>query len=39
VVSGEGEGERVRVDRLRFVGESGEKREMGKLEKVRDEQE
>lgn len=39
VVSGEGDGERVRVDRLRFVGESGEKREMGRLEKVGDEQE
>lgn len=34
VVDGEGEGERVRVDRLRVVGETGEKRDMGKLEKV-----
>lgn len=37
VVDGEGDGERVRVDRIRVVGESGEKREMGKLEKIGDE--
>jgi hypothetical protein len=36
VVDGEGEGEKTRVDRLRIVGESGEKREMGKLEKIGD---
>ena len=36
VVDGEGEGERVRLDRLRVVGETGEKRAMGKLEKVTD---
>lgn len=38
IVNGEGEGERTRVDRIRVVGESGEKREMGKLEKIGDEQ-
>jgi len=38
VVDGDGEGERVRVDRLRIIGESGEKRELGKLEKIGDEQ-
>ena len=34
VVDGEGEGEKVRIDRLRVVGEIGEKREQGKLEKI-----
>jgi len=38
VVDGEGDGEKTRVDRLRLIGESGEKREMGKLEKIGDEQ-
>jgi len=38
VVDGDGEGEKVRIDRIRIVGESGEKREMGKLEKIGDEQ-
>ncbi|KAI9724552.1 MAG: hypothetical protein M1812_000620 [Candelaria pacifica] len=38
VVDGDGEGERVRVDRLRIIGETGEKRELGKLEKIGDEQ-
>ncbi|KAI9865874.1 MAG: hypothetical protein M1813_001841 [Trichoglossum hirsutum] len=37
VVDGEGDGERVRVDRLRVIGETGEKRELGKLEKIGDE--
>jgi hypothetical protein len=37
VVDGEGEGEKTRIDRVRIVGESGEKREMGKLEKIGDE--
>jgi len=37
VVDGDGEGERTRVDRIRIIGESGEKREMGKLEKIGDE--
>ena len=36
VVDGEGSGEKVRIDRLRIVGETGEKREMGKLEKIGD---
>ncbi|KAI1333025.1 DUF1000-domain-containing protein [Xylariaceae sp. FL0255] len=34
VVDGDGESEKVRIDRVRLIGESGEKREMGKLEKV-----
>ncbi|KAI1819065.1 DUF1000-domain-containing protein [Xylaria intraflava] len=34
VVDGDGDGEKVRLDRVRLIGESGEKREMGKLEKV-----
>jgi len=34
VVSGDGESEKVRLDRIRLIGETGEKREMGKLEKV-----
>ena len=34
VVDGEGDGEKVRIDRLRIVGETGEKREPGKLEKI-----
>ena len=34
VIDGEGDGEKVRIDRLRLIGETGEKREMGKLEKV-----
>ena len=34
VVNGDGEGEKTRIDRLRIVGESGEKRDQGKLEKV-----
>ena len=36
VVDGEGSGERTRIDRLRLIGETGEKREMGKLEKIGD---
>jgi len=34
IVDGEGDGEKVRIDRLRILGETGEKRAMGKLEKV-----
>jgi hypothetical protein len=37
VVNGDGDGEKTRLDRLRLVGEAGEKREMGKLEKIGDE--
>jgi hypothetical protein len=37
VVDGDGDGEHTRVDRIRIIGESGEKREMGKLEKIGDE--
>jgi hypothetical protein len=38
VVDGDGESDKVRLDRVRLIGESGEKREMGKLEKIGDEQ-
>jgi len=34
IVDGDGEGERVRVDRIRIIGETGEKRDQGKLQKV-----
>jgi hypothetical protein len=34
VVDGDGDSEKTRIDRLRIIGETGEKREMGKLEKV-----
>ena len=37
VVSGEDGADKVRLDRLRLIGEAGEKREMGKLEKIGDE--
>lgn len=38
IVDGDGSGDKVRVDRIRIVGETGEKRELGKLEKIGDEQ-
>ncbi|KAL9079770.1 MAG: hypothetical protein Q9157_001342 [Trypethelium eluteriae] len=38
VVDGEGEGEKVRLDRIRLIGETGEKRAMGKLEKIGDQE-
>ncbi|KFY29845.1 hypothetical protein V494_08435 [Pseudogymnoascus sp. VKM F-4513 (FW-928)] len=38
VVDGDGSGERVRIDRIALIGETGEKRELGKLEKIGDEQ-
>ncbi|KAI9671535.1 MAG: hypothetical protein M1817_003587 [Caeruleum heppii] len=38
VADGEGEGQKIRLDRLRIIGETGEKRELGKLEKIGDEQ-
>jgi len=34
IVDGDGEGDRVRVDRFRIIGETGEKRDQGKLEKI-----
>lgn len=34
VVKGDGDGERTRIDRIRVIGESGLKRDLGKLEKV-----
>ena len=36
VQSGHGDGEKTRIDRVRIIGETGEKREMGKLEKIGD---
>lgn len=36
-VDGDGDGEKLRVDRIRIIGEAGEKRDMGKLEKIGDE--
>ncbi|PGH27986.1 thioredoxin [Polytolypa hystricis UAMH7299] len=36
-VDGDGDSEKIRVDRVRIFGESGEKRDMGKLEKIGDE--
>lgn len=37
IVSGDGDSEKTRIDRIRLIGETGEKREMGKLEKIGDE--
>ncbi|KAF2749931.1 DUF1000-domain-containing protein [Sporormia fimetaria CBS 119925] len=34
VVDGDGSSEKTRLDRVRIVGEAGEKRDMGKLEKI-----
>ncbi|KAH7560181.1 PITH domain-containing protein [Bipolaris maydis] len=34
VADADGDSEKTRIDRIRFVGETGEKREMGKLEKI-----
>lgn len=36
VVEGEGDADKVRIDRIRIIGETGEKRDLGKLEKVGD---
>lgn len=36
-VDGAGDSEKLRVDRIRFIGDAGEKRAMGKLEKIGDE--
>lgn len=36
VVDGDGQSDKVRVDRIRVIGETGEKRELGKLEKIGD---
>lgn len=36
VQDGEGDSEKTRIDRIRFIGETGEKRDMGKLEKIGD---
>ena len=38
VADGDGDGEKTKIDRIRLYGESGEKRAMGKLEKIGDEQ-
>ncbi|KAI1002773.1 hypothetical protein K3495_g5431 [Podosphaera aphanis] len=37
IVDGDGEGERTRIDRIRIIGEIGEKRDPGKLERMADE--
>lgn len=34
VVDGDGDGEKTRLDRVRIIGETGEKRDQGKLEKI-----
>ena len=34
VVDGDGNGDKVRIDRIRIIGEKGEKKDLGKLEKV-----
>ncbi|KNG49037.1 thioredoxin-like protein [Stemphylium lycopersici] len=34
VADAEGDSEKTRIDRIRFIGETGEKREIGKLEKI-----
>lgn len=36
-VDGEGTSDKLRVDRIRILGDAGEKRDMGKLEKIGDE--
>ena len=36
IVDGEGDGDTVRLDRIRIIGETGEKRD-GKIEKISDE--
>ncbi|KAJ5701761.1 hypothetical protein N7488_009309 [Penicillium malachiteum] len=36
-VDGDGKSEKLRVDRVRIIGDAGEKRDMGKLEKIGDE--
>jgi len=37
VVDGDGEGDETRLDRIRIIGESGEKRD-GKIEKIKDDE-
>ena len=39
VQKGDGEAETVRLDRLKLIGEAGPKREMGKLQKVGEDEE
>ncbi|KAB8302002.1 hypothetical protein EYC80_005455 [Monilinia laxa] len=36
IVDGDGDGDKVRLDRIRIIGETGEKRDPGKLEKIDD---
>jgi hypothetical protein len=38
VQKGDGEAETVRIDRIKLIGEAGPKREMGKLQKVGEEE-
>jgi hypothetical protein len=39
VQQGDGEAETVRLDRVKLIGDAGAKREMGKLQKVGDDEE
>lgn len=34
IENGDGDGDKVRVDRIRIIGETGEKRDQGQLKKV-----
>ena len=36
VVDGDGDGDKVRLDRIRIIGDTGEKRDMGELKKITD---
>jgi hypothetical protein len=38
VQKGDGEAETVRIDRIKLIGEAGAKRDMGKLQKMDDEE-
>jgi hypothetical protein len=38
VVDGDGNGDETRLDRVRIIGETGEKRDPGKLEKIGDDE-
>lgn len=38
VQQGEGDGETVRIDRVKLIGEAGTKRDMGQLQKVGDDE-
>lgn len=38
IENGDGEGDKVRVDRIRIIGETGEKRDQGQLKKISDDE-